>query len=148
MLFLPFYLDLCMLGNFSCFCCCVKIFFKINFFKKFFQEHYQSVKWFGFKSDRTNILSALIWVRSVCKGYQPMTKVAASKERVTVKPVLSDQSKRRPKFVFKTDIRLMPVFNLRNFKGAGEKYVNVALVLQDKRLTFFTPPANSHALVL
>ena len=25
-------------------------FFKINFFKKFFQEHYQSVKWFGTRS--------------------------------------------------------------------------------------------------
>ena len=44
-----------------------------------------------------------------------MTKVAASKERVTVKPVLSDQSKRGPKFVFKTDNCLMLVFNIGNF---------------------------------
>ena len=35
---------LCMLGNFSCFCCRLLTFYKINFFKKFFQEHYQNVK--------------------------------------------------------------------------------------------------------
>ena len=38
-------------------------FFQIRFFKIFFQEHYQSAKLFA-------------------KGYQQMTKVAASKERV------------------------------------------------------------------
>ena len=32
-----------MLGNFSCFCCRLLTFFKNKFFKKFFQEHYQSV---------------------------------------------------------------------------------------------------------
>ena len=31
---------------------------------------------------RTDILSVLIWVQTVCKGYQQMTKVAASLERV------------------------------------------------------------------
>ena len=40
-------LTLCMLGNFSCnafkICCLLLNFFKINFFEKFFQEHYQSV---------------------------------------------------------------------------------------------------------
>ena len=62
-----------------------------------------------------------------------MTKVAGSNERVTVKPVLSDHSKRRPKFVFKTDNHLMPVFNLGNFKrGRGQKYFNVAILLQDE----------------
>ena len=40
-------LTLCMLGNFSCFFCRLLIFFKINFFEKLFQEHYQSVKQFG-----------------------------------------------------------------------------------------------------
>ena len=38
------YFTLCILGNCSCFCCCLLTFFKINFFKKLFQEHYQSVK--------------------------------------------------------------------------------------------------------
>ena len=36
-----------MLGNFSYFCCRLVIFFKIYFFKIFFQEHYQSVKLFA-----------------------------------------------------------------------------------------------------
>ena len=34
----------CMLGNISCFLCRLLTFFKINFFKKFFQEHHQYVK--------------------------------------------------------------------------------------------------------
>ena len=40
----------CMLGNCSCFCCRLLTFFKMNFFKKFFQELYQSVKQFGSRS--------------------------------------------------------------------------------------------------
>ena len=37
-----------MLGSFSCFCCRLLTFFKINFFKNFFKEHYViSVKLFG-----------------------------------------------------------------------------------------------------
>ena len=40
----------CMLGNYSCFCCRLLTFFKMNFFKKIFQEHYQSVKQFGSRS--------------------------------------------------------------------------------------------------
>ena len=31
---------------------------------------------------RTNILLVLIWVQTVCRGYQQTTRVAASKERV------------------------------------------------------------------
>ena len=46
-------LTFCMLGIFfPCFYCLV-IFFKINFFKKIFQEHYQSVKQFGSRSGPT-----------------------------------------------------------------------------------------------
>ena len=33
----------CMLVNISCFCCRLLNFFKINFFKIYFQEHYQGV---------------------------------------------------------------------------------------------------------
>ena len=40
----------CMLGNFSCFCCCLPSFSKICFLKKSFQEHYQSVKRLGSRS--------------------------------------------------------------------------------------------------
>ena len=35
---------------------------------------------------RTEILSVLIWVQTIHKGYQQMTKVAASKERVNKVP--------------------------------------------------------------
>ena len=42
---------LCMLGNFSCFCCRLLTFYKINFFKKFFQELYQNVKQFVSRLD-------------------------------------------------------------------------------------------------
>ena len=50
---------LCMLGNF--------FFFKINFFKKFFQEHYQSVN---------------LGPNCLQRSDQQTTKVAASKVRV------------------------------------------------------------------
>ena len=43
----------CMLCNFSCSCCRLLTLFKINFFKKFFHEHYQSVKQFGSRSGPT-----------------------------------------------------------------------------------------------
>ena len=49
-------LTLCMLGNFSFFCC--RLLFSILFlFKNFFQEHYQSVKQFGSRSRPTFRLS-------------------------------------------------------------------------------------------
>ena len=35
---MTFFLKLCMLGNFSCFCCCLLSFSKFDFFKKFFQD--------------------------------------------------------------------------------------------------------------
>ena len=46
-------------------------FFSINFFKKFFKEHTQSVK---------QLDPVLISVQTVCRGYQQTTKVAASME--------------------------------------------------------------------
>ena len=67
-------------GYFSCFGCHLLTFFKINFFKIFFQEHYQSVKQFGSWSGPT-LLSALTWVQTDCKGYLQITKVTASKVR-------------------------------------------------------------------
>ena len=33
------------------------------------------------------VLSGLIWVQTICKGYQQMTKVATSGERVKVKEI-------------------------------------------------------------
>ena len=43
-------LTLGIMGYFSRFCCCLPTFFKINFFKKVFQEYYQSAEWFGSRS--------------------------------------------------------------------------------------------------
>ena len=55
-------------------------YFKIKFFKKFFQEHYQNVNQFAI------ILSVVTW--SKLSG----TKVSASKERVKIKAVLSEEN--------------------------------------------------------
>ena len=60
-----------MLGNFLLLTFC-----EINFFKKFFQEHYQSENGLGPDQDRHSVtVSVLIWVQTVCK-------IATSKERV------------------------------------------------------------------
>ena len=59
-----------MLGNFSCFCCGLLI-----FFKQLLIIPLQTV-WTQIRT------SVLIWIQTVCKGYQQMTKVATSKERV------------------------------------------------------------------
>ena len=71
------HLILCMLDNFSRICFSLLTFFKMNFLKKFFLEHYQSVKRFASRSGPT----FWIWVQTFCKGYQQMTEVTASKER-------------------------------------------------------------------
>ena len=81
------HLILCMLGNFSCFCCRLLPFLKINFFKKKKKRsgtlsECQTV-WIQIRSDvlsvwiqiRTDILSVLVWVQTDCKGYQQTTKV-------------------------------------------------------------------------
>ena len=73
-------LTLCMLGNFSCFCCLLT-FFNINFLKKILSgtlSECQTV-WIKIRTNRTLVL---IWVKTVCKGYHQTTKAAASKERV------------------------------------------------------------------
>ena len=61
-------LILCILGNFLC----RNLRFKINFFENFFQEYNLSVKQIG-SHIRPNISSGLIWVQTVCKGYQQTT---------------------------------------------------------------------------
>ena len=48
-------LFLSMLFYFSCFYCCLLTFLEINFFKKNFQECYQTVKWFGFRSGQRSV---------------------------------------------------------------------------------------------
>ena len=50
-------------GNFACF------FSQINIFQKIFREYHQSVKYFRSQIE-PHIFSCLIWVQTVCKGYQ------------------------------------------------------------------------------
>ena len=68
-----------MLGNFACFFFLLSedFFFKINYLKKNLSgipSECQTV-WIQIRPD---VLSGLIWVQTVCKGYQQMTKVATS----------------------------------------------------------------------
>ena len=79
-------LTLCMLGNITCFfVICGFFFLKLTFSKKkkkkkkIFQENHQCQT--GLIQIRPNVLSGLIWVQTVCKGYQQMTNVATSGER-------------------------------------------------------------------
>ena len=70
---LAWHLTICLFGNFACFFCCLLIFFKINFFEKFFLEYDHSVTiWFQIRPDT---MSGRIWVQTVCKGYQQVTLV-------------------------------------------------------------------------
>ena len=65
----------------KCFFGIFRFFFKkLNLKKKSFRNNI-SVKEFGSRSGLT-FLSGLIWVQTVCKGYQQTTKVATSGERV------------------------------------------------------------------
>ena len=66
-------LSLFMLGNFPSFYSCLLYFFKINFFEKFFQEHYQSDKQFGSRSGPT------FW-RS-CSGSKLFAKVISRRQK-------------------------------------------------------------------
>ena len=73
----PLYiLTLCMLGNFACF-----FLSSVNFFTKKNLSgillECQTV-WIQIRQD---ILSGLIWVQTVCRGYQQMIKGATSRER-------------------------------------------------------------------
>ena len=74
---LYFSLTLCMLGNSPCFYCRLLTFFKINFFKILFQEHYQSVKQSGSRSGLTFCL-----LKNVCPefGSKLCTKIISRRQ--------------------------------------------------------------------
>ena len=57
-------------------------FFQNYLFQKFFQNTVSVSNGLNPDQDQSDILSVLIWVQTVCKGYQQTIKVAASKERV------------------------------------------------------------------
>ena len=56
--------------------------FQYQLFKKLFQEHYQSVKWFGSRSGLTQHCICPDLGPNCLQSYQQAMKVAASKERV------------------------------------------------------------------
>ena len=60
-----------------------------DFFSKLTSSNIISRTLWEFQTAWTNtILSVLIWVQTVCKGYQQMIKVAASKERVKITKII------------------------------------------------------------
>ena len=63
-------LSICMLGNFSSFCCHLLA----------FKKNRNTIRVSVWIQIRTDILSVIIWVQTVCKGYQ--LKAATSKKRV------------------------------------------------------------------
>ena len=65
------------------FCCLwIFFFFSINFFEKKSLSGIPSLSHTIWMQIRPNSLSGLIWVQTVCTGYQQMTKVATGRERV------------------------------------------------------------------
>ena len=53
-----------------------------NVFQKYFQDYYKSECQTVQIQIRTDIMSVLIWVINVCKGYMQTSKITTSKERV------------------------------------------------------------------
>ena len=68
-----------MLGNFACFLSSVDLFFKLIIFQK---KNVLGIPSVSNSLEPDQVLSGLIWVQTVCKGYQQMIKVATSGERV------------------------------------------------------------------
>ena len=64
-------LTLCMLGNFSCLCCRL-LTFQNYFFQKILSGALSECQMVWIQI-RTDILSVLIWVQTVCKSYQQTT---------------------------------------------------------------------------
>ena len=67
----------CILDNFACFFVLCRFFTKSTFSKNFIQEYLQECQtvWIQIRPD---ILSGLIWVQTVCKGYlqtKPVSRV-------------------------------------------------------------------------
>ena len=65
-------LTFCMYVNFSCFYCSL-----LSFQNKLSMSGTPSEDQMIWIQIRTDILSVLIWVQTVCKGYQQMTKVTS-----------------------------------------------------------------------
>ena len=64
-----------MLGIFSCFCCHLLTFLKFTFSKNYLGNTIRA-------SNGLDVLSALIWGQTVCKGYHQLTKIAGADEEL------------------------------------------------------------------
>ena len=119
------YLTICMLGNFSCICCRMPTFFKISFFKNFFQKHLQSVRWFGSRSGPTHCQS---W-----SGSKLFENIISRKQKSTLAREYSKTCGKRPlvkmtKNWFSIDYRLMQVKSIAECsKGSILKYFRPSL---------------------
>ena len=71
-------LTLCILGNFSCFCCSMLTFSKLTFSKNSFRNTIRESNSLDPDPDRQNWSGSKLFA----KGYQQMSKVTASKQRV------------------------------------------------------------------
>ena len=93
-----------MLGNFACFFVVCGFFF----FKLFFQKSLSGIQsecqkvWLQIRPD---VLSGLILVQTVCKGYQQLTKVTISRERVKGTKSSANHNCSRQHFLFSEKIR-------------------------------------------
>ena len=92
--YFPITSDYCLLGNFACFkfCCGLLIFFKIIFFKNCFGNIPSECQTIWIQI-RPNILSVLIWVQTVCKGYQQTTQVGKGLVARKLKVLIFSQTK-------------------------------------------------------
>ena len=81
-----------MLGNFSCFWRLLT-FFLNQILQKILSGALSECQMVLIQI-RMDILSVLIWVQTVCKGYQQMTKIAASKEELIFLTIFHFQSTR------------------------------------------------------
>ena len=70
---------LCMLGNFSCFFCRLLLFSKLTFQRNSFRNTIRVAN--SLDPDQARH-SGLIWVQTVCKDYQQMTKFTAGRQSV------------------------------------------------------------------
>ena len=75
-----------MLGDCACFFVICAFLFEINFLKKKNLSGIPSECQTVWIKIRSNVLSDLICVQTVCKGYQQTTKVATSEESVKGSP--------------------------------------------------------------
>ena len=104
--------------------CCLLIFFKINFFKKFIQEHQQSIKQLESRSGQTLcIMQALFGYKLFAKVISRMHKQVKSLRNIYSKTCVKRSLWKRQKLVIKTNFPLMQVKSIAEYsKGSILQY--------------------------